>query len=153
MKSIMFETLMDDNFSVYLLRDMEEDTTGDYVKNLIEKLKNIPVSFATIDLGYITLREFNETHLAKVLKEYEIPFFSVELPHYVKGHFSSQISEMKNKYNELKSSYELLKDKNSPGAQLICSQTINICSTDNLPAFSRSGRKKSFKPECFENRY
>ncbi|MFX1478464.1 MAG: hypothetical protein ACFFCI_10045 [Promethearchaeota archaeon] len=117
MNSIMFETLMDDNFSVYLLRDTEEDSSGDYIYRLVEKLKEIPVSFATVDLGYSTLREFNETQLAIVLKEYEIPFFSVELPHYVKGHFASQISEMKNKYNELKASYELLKDKNSPGAQ------------------------------------
>ena len=117
MNSIMFETLMDDNFSVYLLRDTEDDVSGENLNNLIEKLKEIPVSFATIDLGYTTLREFNETYLAKVLKQYEIPFFSVELPHYVKGHFSGQISEMKNKYNELKVSYELLKDKNSPGAQ------------------------------------
>jgi hypothetical protein len=117
MNSIMFETLMDDNFSVYLLRDTEDEVSGENVNNLIEKFKEIPVSFATIDLGYTTLREFNETYLAKVLKEYEIPFFSVELPHYVKGHFLGQISEMKNKYNELKASYELLKDKNSPGAQ------------------------------------
>jgi hypothetical protein len=113
----MFETLMDDNFSVYLLRDTEDDVSGENLNKLIEKFKEIPVSFATIDLGYTTLREFNETYLAKVLNEYEIPFFSVELPHYVKGHFSGQISEMKNKYNELKASYELLKDKNSPGAQ------------------------------------
>ncbi|MFX1480054.1 MAG: hypothetical protein ACFFCI_18190 [Promethearchaeota archaeon] len=117
MNNIMFETLMDDNFSVYLLRDTEDEVTGRNVHNLIEKLKEIPVSFVTIDLGDTTLREFNETYLAKVLKEYEIPFFSVELPHYVKGHFSAQISEMKNKHNELKASYDLLNDKNSPGAQ------------------------------------
>jgi hypothetical protein len=113
----MFETFMDDNFSVYLLRDGEEDSTDEGINNLIQKFKKIPVSFATIDLGYNTLRDFNETHLAKILKKYEIPIFSIELPHYVKGHFSSQISEMKNKYNELKSSYDLLHDKNSPGAQ------------------------------------
>ncbi|MHA2392715.1 MAG: hypothetical protein ACXAEX_12285 [Promethearchaeota archaeon] len=117
MNSIMFETFMDDNFSVYLLRDGEEDSTDEGINNLIQKFKKIPVSFATIDLGYNTLRDFNETHLAKILKKYEIPIFSIELPHYVKGHFSSQISEMKNKYNELKSSYDLLHDKNSPGAQ------------------------------------
>ncbi|MFW9772068.1 MAG: hypothetical protein ACFFFB_02860 [Candidatus Heimdallarchaeota archaeon] len=117
MNSIMFETFMDDNFSVYLLRDREEGGEIENVNTLIRKFKEIPVKFATIDLGYTTLREFNETKLAKVLKLNEIPYFSVELPHYVKGHFSSQISEMKNKYNELKSSYDLLHDKNSPGAQ------------------------------------
>ena len=117
MNSIMFETLMDNNFSVYLLRDMDGDITEKDVEDLIGKFKEIPVQFATIDLGYTSLREFNETHLAKVFKEFEIPYFTVELPHFVQGHFSGQISEIQNKYNELKASYDLLKNKNSPGAQ------------------------------------
>jgi hypothetical protein len=113
----MFETLMDNNFSVYLLRDMHEDITEKHVEELVEKFKEIPVKFAIIDLGYMSLREFNETHLAKVFNEFEIPYFTIELPHYVKGHFSSQIGQIKNKYKELKESYDLLKNKNSPGAQ------------------------------------
>jgi hypothetical protein len=113
----MFETLMDNNFSVYLLRDMDGDITEKDVENLIEKFKEIPVKFATIDLGYTSVREFNETHLAKAFNDFGIPYFTVELPHFVKGHFSGQISEIQNKYNELKTSYDLLKDKNSPGAQ------------------------------------
>ena len=117
MNSIMFETFMDDNFAVYKVSDIGQDFTGEGANNLFEKFKEIPVSFVTLDLGYTTLREFNETHLAKVLKQYEIPYFSVELPYYVKGHFSSQIGEMKNKYHELKSCYDALKNKNSPGAQ------------------------------------
>ena len=117
MNSIMFETLIDNNFSVYLLRDMDEDITDKAIEDLIEKFKEIPVNFATVDLGYVSLREFNETHLAKVFNDFEIPYFTIELPHYVKGHFSSQISQIQNKYNELKESYDLLNDKNSPGAQ------------------------------------
>ncbi|MFX0028847.1 MAG: hypothetical protein ACFE8B_06530 [Candidatus Hermodarchaeota archaeon] len=117
MNSIMFETFMDNNFSVYLLRDMDGEITERDVENLVEKFKEIPVKFATIDLGYTSLREFNNTHLAKVFNDFEIPYFTVELPHFVKGHFSSQISEIQNKYNELKASYDLLKDKHTPGAQ------------------------------------
>ncbi len=117
MNSIMFETLMDNNFSVYLIRDKDADVTGKDVVDLVEKFKDIPVHFATIDLGYMNLREFNETYLSKVLKKFEIPYFTIELPHYVKGHFSSQISEIKNKYKELKATYDSLKDRNSPDAQ------------------------------------
>jgi hypothetical protein len=113
----MFETLIDDNFSVYLMRDTDADVSSKGIEELVAKFRDIPVNFATIDLGYMNLREFNETKLARVLKEYEIPFFTIELPHYVKGHFTSQISEIKNKYDELKSSYSLLKDKNTAGAQ------------------------------------
>ncbi|MFX1376381.1 MAG: hypothetical protein ACFFA0_11245 [Promethearchaeota archaeon] len=117
MNSIMFETLMDNNFSVYLLRERGGDITEKDVEDLVEKFKEIPVKFAIIDLGYMNLREFNKTHLAKVFNDFEIPYFTIELPHFVTGHFSSQISEIQNKYNELKISYDLLKDKNSPGAQ------------------------------------
>jgi 2-hydroxy-3-keto-5-methylthiopentenyl-1-phosphate phosphatase len=113
----MFETLMENNFSVYLLRDMDGDITEKDVEDLMVKFKEIPVKFATVDLGYMSLREFNETHLAKVFNEFEIPYFTVELPHFVQGHFSGQISQIQNKYNELKASYDLLKDKNTPGAQ------------------------------------
>ena len=108
---------MDNNFSVYLIRDKDADVTGKDVVDLVEKFKDIPVHFATIDLGYMNLREFNETYLSKVLKKFEIPYFTIELPHYVKGHFSSQISEIKNKYKELKATYDSLKDRNSPDAQ------------------------------------
>ena len=117
MNSIMFETLIDDNFSVYLMRATDADVTGKDVEDLVSKFREIPVDFATIDLGYMNLREFNETYLAKVLKEFKIPYFTIELPHYVKGHFTSQISEIKNKYDELKSTYSMLKDKSTPGAQ------------------------------------
>ena len=113
----MFETLIDDNFSVYLMRDTDADVSSGDIENLVAKFRDIPVNFATIDLGYMNLREFNKTHLAKVLKEFEIPYFTIELPHYVKGHFTSQISEIQNKYDELKSTYSMLKDKNTPGAQ------------------------------------
>ena len=113
----MFETLADNNFSVYMIQDKDDKVKEDNIEGLFNAIKDISINFATIDLGYMSLREFNETPLSKVLKKFAIPYFTIELPHYVKGHFSSQISQIQNKYNELKSSYDLLKYKNSPGAQ------------------------------------
>lgn len=113
----MFETLADQNFSVYLMKDKDDDIKEEDIKDLVERIKSIPVHFATIDLGHNNMREFNETFLAKILTNCGIPYFTIELPHYVKGHFTSQISEIQKKYNELKDTYDLLKDKNSPGAQ------------------------------------
>ncbi len=117
MNSIIFESLADKNFSAYLIRDLDAEIKEEDIEDLFEKIKSIPVNFATIDLGYMNLREFNETFLAKVLNKHEIPFFTIELPHYVKGHFASQISEIQKKYNELKSTYDSLKDRNTAGAQ------------------------------------
>ncbi|MFX0081165.1 MAG: hypothetical protein ACFE94_05375 [Candidatus Hodarchaeota archaeon] len=117
MKNIMFETLVDKNFSVYSIRDLDVKLKEENIEELIGKIKHIPVHFATIDLGKMNLREFNRTHLANVLKKFEIPYFTIELPYYVKGHYASQISEIQNKYNELNTTYNSLKDKNSSGAQ------------------------------------
>ncbi|MFX1385376.1 MAG: hypothetical protein ACFFBP_23410 [Promethearchaeota archaeon] len=117
MKTIMFDTLGDNNFSVYSIRDLDIEVKDEDIEDLFEKIKNMSVDFATIDLGYMNLREFNQTHLAEVLNKFEIPFFSIELPYYVKGHYASQISEIQHKYNELKNTYNSLKNTNSPGAQ------------------------------------
>jgi hypothetical protein len=117
MDNIIFEPLVDKDFSAYLIRDLNVEGKEEDVEDLVKRIKDIPVHFATIDLGYINLREFNETHLAKVLNKSQIPYFTIELPHYVKGHYASQISEIQKKYNELKSTYDSLKDRNTSGAQ------------------------------------
>ena len=117
MNSLMFENLADNKYSVYLMRDKDANIKEDEIESVIDKIKDIPVRFATVDLGYMNSIEFDETYLAEVLKRSKIPYFTIELPHYVKGHFLGQISEIQNKYNELKSTYDLLGDKNTPGAQ------------------------------------
>ena len=116
----MFETLADNNFSVYMIQDKDDKVKEDNIEGLFNAIKDISINFATIDLGYMSLREFNETPLSKVLKKFAIPYFTIELPHYVKGHFSSQISEIQNKYDELKSTYDSLKNKNASSAQELC---------------------------------
>ncbi|MFX1456074.1 MAG: hypothetical protein ACFFDB_11935 [Promethearchaeota archaeon] len=113
----MFQTLVDKNFSAYMIQNAFEQVEDYDLESLFDTIKNIRIDFATIDLGYMNLREFNKTPLAKVLNEFEIPYFTIELPHYVKGHFSSQISEIQNKYDELKTTYDSLKNKNVSSAQ------------------------------------
>ncbi len=120
MNNIMFETLADNNFSVYMIQEKDEKVKEDDVERILENIKDISINFATIDLGHMNLREFNETALSKVLRKFGIPYFTIQLPHYVKGHYSSQLSEIQNKYNELKSTYDSLKDKNAPSAQELC---------------------------------
>ncbi|MFX0077108.1 MAG: hypothetical protein ACFE96_16810, partial [Candidatus Hermodarchaeota archaeon] len=73
-----------------------------YIEELMEKIKSIPIHAVTIDLGDLDLEEFNQTYLAKVLSKLEIPYFTLELPHYRKGQFLSQLLEIQKKHNELK---------------------------------------------------
>ncbi|MFX0000907.1 MAG: hypothetical protein ACFE9Q_13715 [Candidatus Hodarchaeota archaeon] len=117
MASIMFELLADIDFSGYLIRDLNGEVTQEDIEDVVEKIRNLPIHFATIDLGSINLRDFNNTYLAEVLKQFEIPYFTVESPHYVKDYFSSQITELQERLSELKATYNSLEDKNSPTAK------------------------------------
>jgi len=97
--------------------DIEPIVQETYIEEFVEKIKLIPVRIATIDLGGMSLKEFNQTSLAKVLNKYEISYFTLELPHYEKQQFLSQLVEIQNKFNELMSNYDSLKDRNTPSAQ------------------------------------
>ena len=98
-------------------RAIEPIVQETYIEEFVEKIKLIPVRIATIDLGSMSLKEFNQTSLAKVLNKYEISYFTLELPHYEKEHFLSQLLEIQNKFNELMSKYNSLKDRYTPSAQ------------------------------------
>jgi len=98
-------------------RDIEPIVKETYIEEFVEKIELIPVRIATIDLGNMSLREFNQTSFAKVLNKYEISYFTLKLPHYEKEHFLSQLFEIQNKFNELMSKYDSLKDRNTPSAQ------------------------------------
>ena len=79
MNNMMFESLAEKNFPVYLITELDAEILEESIENLVEKVKNIPVHFATIDLGYISSKKFNETYLAKVLSKFKIPYFTIEL--------------------------------------------------------------------------
>ena len=150
---MMFETVRDENFSVYLGNKKDRDkqkwwvekkkafldawypqipqnkfienhklvihpiVKETYVKELMEKIQNLPVHAIIIDLGELYLEEFNQTYLAEVLNELDLPYFTLELPHYRKGQFLSQLIEIQKKHKELKATYESLDNKNTPSAQ------------------------------------
>jgi len=97
--------------------DIEPIVKETYIEEFVEKIKLIPVRIATIDLGSISLKEFNQTSFAKVLNKHRISYFTIELPHYEKEHILSQLFEIQNKFNELVDNYDSLKDRNTPSAQ------------------------------------
>jgi hypothetical protein len=153
MSDMMFETIEEHNFSVYLGNNKDKEKQNwwiekkkafmeawypqipeskilenhklsinpivkqTYVEELMDKVKELPVHAAIIDLGEMYLEEFNQTYLVEVLKNNDIPYFTLELPHYRKGQFLSQLIEIQKKHKELKATYESLKNKNTPSAQ------------------------------------
>ena len=108
---------MDQDFSVYMMRSADKEVEEKEVQKVMKQLPESNVKYATVDLGYMELREFNKSRLAESLKEAEIPYFTTELPHYVKGYFTKEIQEIRNTLAELKGTYEGLSNKNAPSAQ------------------------------------
>jgi len=98
-------------------REIEPIVQETYIEEFVEKIKLIPVRIATIDLGSMNLKEFNQTSLAKVLNKYEISYFTLKLPNYEKEHFLSQLFEIQKKFNELMGNYNSINDRNTPSAQ------------------------------------
>lgn len=117
MKTLTFETLADSNISTQLENDKKSKI---YIKDfeyLSKFFNRYSVDFAIIDLGYMSNRQFNKTYLSKVLKESEIPYFTIELPNYVKENIVIQIDELKNIYYEIKATYDVLTDRTNPTAR------------------------------------
>ena len=54
-----------------------------------------------------------------LLNRFEIPYFTIELPYYVKEHFSKEIVDFQNKVHELKAGYDMLVNKNTSSAQAL----------------------------------
>jgi len=116
MENLLLEPVVLNNFSMYLMRSPDIEVKEDELKDLVQGIDTIKAKFATIDLGYMELREFNKTSLSRLLKEHEIPYFTTELPYYVKGHFSKEVDDIKLKLDELMGTYSSLSNKKSGGA-------------------------------------
>lgn len=110
----MFKSIEDKNVSIFDDRNLEDDEKD--MEDLVRDFNDIPISFATIELEHVNLKEFNKTYLAKVLNKYEIPYFTIELPYYIKEQVSKNIIEIKNKLNALKAEYDILEIKNTSNA-------------------------------------
>ncbi|MFW9826522.1 MAG: hypothetical protein ACFFEY_02760 [Candidatus Thorarchaeota archaeon] len=117
MKTTTFETLTNSKIFMQLKNELSSESIVKNFEDLLKMFERFSVDFATVDLGFMSLREFNETYLSKILREYEIPYFTIELPHYVKGYLVNQIDDIKNKYNEIKSTYDILTNKDTPTAR------------------------------------
>lgn len=115
-QQILLEPVVLNNFSMYLMRSPEAEYKEEDLKDLVKGIDAIKAKFATIDLGYMELREFNESTLAKLLKEHNIPYFTSELPYYVKDHFSKEVEDIKLKLEELMGTYSSLSNKKTAGA-------------------------------------
>jgi len=73
----------------------------------------IDLDFATIDVENENLRSFNKSPLTKLLEQFEIPYYTVDIPEYAKGYLNEEIIEKEDLVNELVEEFLKMSDKNS----------------------------------------
>ena len=98
---------------VYLVKICNMKSKPNANVNLFEFLSRINVNFATIDLENENLRSFNKSSLAKILEQYKIPYYTVDIPEYAMGYLMAEIIEKEDQVNELIEEFLSMGDKES----------------------------------------
>jgi len=98
---------------VYLVRRSNIKLKLSINMNLFEFLSRVNVNFATIDLENENLRSFNKSSLAKILEQYKIPYYTVDIPEYVMGYLMAEIIEKEDQVNELIEEFLSMSNKES----------------------------------------
>lgn len=98
---------------VYLVKISDIKSKSNANVNLIEFLSHKNVNFATIDLENENLRSFNKSSLAKILEQYKIPYYTVDIPEYAMGYLMTEIIEKEEQVNELTEEFLSMRNKES----------------------------------------
>ena len=98
---------------VYLVKICNMKSKPNANVNLFEFLSRINVNFATIDLENENLRSFNKSSLAKILEQYKIPYYTVDIPEYAMGYLMTEIIEREDQVNELTEEFLSMRNKES----------------------------------------
>ena len=98
---------------VYLVNRSNIKSKSNANVNLIEFLSRKNVNFATIDLENESLRSFNKTSFAKILEQYKIPYYTLDIPEYAMGYLMGEIIEREDQVNELTEEFLSMTNKES----------------------------------------
>ena len=98
---------------VYLVNRSNIKSKPNANVNIFEFLNRKNVNFATIDLENENLRSFNKSSLAKILEQYTIPYYTVDIPEYAMGYLMTEIIEREDQVNELTEEFLSMRNKES----------------------------------------
>jgi len=113
MEVLEIKTVKNKEMNVYLVNRSKVKSRSSTHKDLIDFFNCIDIDFATIDVENKNLRSFYKSSLAKLLEEFEIPYYAVDIPEYAMGYLSEQIIEKEEFVNELVEEFLSMSDKNS----------------------------------------
>ena len=116
-------TLMEENIlmgdlekkiTLYLVKIDNYRKNFNQLKNLMDYFKYKHINFAIVDIEEENLKEFERTSLAKLLHEFNIPYYPTFIPKHTKDYFSRVILKKEEQIRKFGEKYELLEDPTSP---------------------------------------
>ena len=117
MESLEIEPIKKKQITIYLVRNKKQIFNKKQMNRLQEFLKTEKFRFAVIDFNDKELKGTYEEPLSKFLEKFWIPYFSVDIPDYVRDLLNVEIFEKEALINELEKEYEKLlfedEDENS----------------------------------------
>ena len=113
MEVLEIKPVKNKEISVYMINKAKIKLRSIADKDLIDIFSGIDIDFATIDVENENLRSFNKSSLAKLLEQFEIPYYTVDIPEYAMGYLIEEIVEKEDRVNELVEEYLSMNDKNS----------------------------------------
>jgi hypothetical protein len=108
MESLEIEPIKKKQITIYLVRNKKQSFDKSQMNKLQEILKTEKFRFAVLDFNDKELKETYEEPLAKFLEKFWIPYFSVDIPDYVRDLLNVEIFEKEAQINELEKEYEKL---------------------------------------------
>ena len=108
MESLEIEAIKKKQITLYLVRNKKQGFDKNQLHKLQDILKNKKFRFAVIDFNDKELKESYEKPLSEFLEKFWIPYFSVDIPDYVRDLLNIEIFEKEALINELEKEYEEL---------------------------------------------
>ena len=79
--------LNEKQISLYLVKIDNHETHFNELKEIMDYFKYKTINFAIVDVEEENLKKFNDTPLAKLLKEYNIPYHATYVAQHTKIYF------------------------------------------------------------------
>jgi hypothetical protein len=106
--------LYEKQISLYLIKIDDHEKQFNDLKQLLDYFKYKTVNFAIVDVEEENLKKFNDTPLAKLLYDYNIPYHATYVANHTKKYFSKVILKKEEQIKRFLNEYQGLEDYDCP---------------------------------------
>jgi len=101
------------NVIVFLIKKEENDLGLEESLILMDLLKQNDFKFSSINLPNDVLGQFKQTKIARILNEFNLPCYMVDIPEYARGYLDAELMEKRDQVVDLQREYKHMDSKDS----------------------------------------